>query len=104
MDLQEKKTYGYKERNEEKRAQFVRVIATKRRDNLVYIDESGIDNTEDYPYGYCRKGERFHSLKLSKKTQRVSMFAALNKKKIIALLIFEGYCNKDFLRLGLSSF
>ncbi|EAL59453.1 hypothetical protein WwAna1692 [Wolbachia endosymbiont of Drosophila ananassae] len=38
MDLQEKKTYGYKERNEEKRAQFARVIATKHRDNLVYID------------------------------------------------------------------
>ncbi len=68
MDLQEKKTYGYKERNEEKRAQFARVIATKHRDNLVYIDESGIYNTEDYPYGYCRKGERFHSLKLGKKT------------------------------------
>ncbi|BDG76722.1 hypothetical protein wHmt_12800 [Wolbachia pipientis] len=49
LDLQEKKTYGYKERNEEKRAQFARVIATKEPKNLVYIDESGIDNTEDYP-------------------------------------------------------
>ncbi len=46
FDLQEKKTYGYKERNEEKRAQFSKVIATKRHENLVYIDESGIDNTE----------------------------------------------------------
>lgn len=47
LDLQEKKTYGYKERNEGKRAQFLKVIATKRHENLVYIDESGIDNTED---------------------------------------------------------
>lgn len=95
LDLQEKKIYGYKERNEEKRAQFAKIIATKRHENLVYIDESGIDNTEDYPYGYCRKGERFHSLKSGKKTQRVSMIAALNKEKIIAPLTFEGYCNKD---------
>lgn len=95
LDLQEKKTYGYKERNEEKRAHFSKVIATKRHENLLYIDESGIDNTEDYPYGYCRKGERFHSLKSGKKTQRVSMIAALNKEKIIAPLTFEGYCNKD---------
>ena len=56
-----KKTYGHKERSEEKRAQFVKIIATKNPDDLVYIDESGIDNTEDYAYGYCRKGERFHA-------------------------------------------
>ncbi len=42
----QKKTYGYKERNEEKRAEFLKIIATKEPQNLVYIDESGIDNTE----------------------------------------------------------
>ena len=41
-----KKTYGCKERNEEKRAEFLKIIATKEPQNLVYIDESGIDNTE----------------------------------------------------------
>ncbi len=39
----------------------------------MYIDESGIDNTEDYPYGYCQKGQRFYALKSGKKTQRISM-------------------------------
>lgn len=68
-----KKIYGYKERNEEKRAQFANVIATKEPKELVYIDESGIDNTEDYPYGYCQKGQRFYALKSGKKTQRISM-------------------------------
>jgi hypothetical protein len=42
---------------------------------LVYIDESGIDNTEDYAYGYCRKGERFHALKSGVKSQRISMIS-----------------------------
>ncbi len=90
MDLQEKKTYGYKERNEGKRAQFLKVIATKRHENLVYIDESGIDNTEPTDIA-----EKENSLKSGKKTQCVSMIAALNKRKIIAPLTFEGYCNKD---------
>ncbi len=52
-----KKTYGYKERNEEKRAQFSKVIATKEPKELVYIDESGIDNTE--PMGIARKDSGF---------------------------------------------
>ncbi|WP_341819807.1 IS630 family transposase [Wolbachia endosymbiont (group A) of Brachyopa scutellaris] len=90
-----KKTYGYKERNEEKRAEFLKIIATKEPKNLVYIDESGIDNTEDYPYGYCQKGQRFYALKSGKKTQRISMVAALSGRKIVVPLTFEGHCNMD---------
>jgi hypothetical protein len=51
--------------------------SNKNPDDLVYIDESGIDNTEDYAYGYCRKGERFRALKSGVKVQRISMIAAL---------------------------
>ncbi len=61
----------------------------------MYIDESGIDNTEDYPYGYCQKGQRFYALKSGKKTQRISMVAALSRRKIVAPLTFEGHCNMD---------
>ena len=91
----EKKTYGYKERSEEKRAEFTKIIATKAPENLVYIDESGIDNTEDYVYGYCKKGERFYGLKSGVKSQRFSMIAALNKRKIVAPMTFEGYCDTE---------
>ncbi|WGJ62168.1 IS630 family transposase [Wolbachia endosymbiont of Frankliniella intonsa] len=95
LDSHAKKTYGYKERNEEKRAEFLKIIATKEPQNLVYIDESGIDNTEDYPYGYSQKGQRFYALKSGKKTQRISMIAALNSRKIVVPLTFEGHCNMD---------
>ncbi|WGJ61857.1 IS630 family transposase [Wolbachia endosymbiont of Frankliniella intonsa] len=95
IGLTRKKTYGYKERNEEKRAEFLKIIATKEPQNLVYIDESGIDNTEDYPYGYSQKGQRFYALKSGKKTQRISMIAALNSRKIVVPLTFEGHCNMD---------
>lgn len=68
-------------------------MSTKPVQELVYIDESGIDSTEDYPYGYCRRGQRFHALKPGTKGQRVSMIAALNGRKLLAPLTFEGYCN-----------
>ncbi len=74
---------------------LLKIIATKEPENLVYIDESGIDNTEDYPYGYCQKGQRFYGLKSGKKTQRISMVAALSRRKIVAPLTFEGHCNMD---------
>ena len=61
----------------------------------MYIDESSIDSSEDYPYGYCQKGQRFYALKSGKKTQRISMVAALSGRKIIAPLTFEGHCNMD---------
>ncbi|KJH40050.1 hypothetical protein DICVIV_14036 [Dictyocaulus viviparus] len=48
--------------------------------------KSGIDNTEDYAYGCCRKGEKFHALKSGVKSQRIIMIARLNKKKIITRL------------------
>ncbi len=44
---------------------------------MVYAAEVGIDNRADYPYGYCKVGERFYALKSSKRTERVSWVAAL---------------------------
>ena len=30
---------------------------------IVYVDEAGMDNREDYGYGWNQKGQRFHALK-----------------------------------------
>jgi hypothetical protein len=38
----------------------------------VYLDEAGINNTEDYAYGWCPKGERFAAERRGKRTERVS--------------------------------
>ncbi len=46
-------------------------------------------------YGYCQKGQRFYALKSGKKIQRISMIAALNGRKIVVPLTFEGHCNMD---------
>ena len=51
---------------------------------IVYVDEAGIDNREDYPYGYCEIGQRFYALKSGKRTERVSWIAALGQGKLFA--------------------
>lgn len=90
----QKKTYGYKERNPELRKAFIKSLEDFAPDTLVYVDESGIDNREDYPYGWCEKGERFHALKSGRRQQRVSILAALRANSLIAPLTFDGTCNR----------
>ena len=57
------------------------------------MDEAGTDNTEDYPYGWCERSERFHDLKLGHRTQRISMIAGWCNRAVLAPMTFEGYCN-----------
>lgn len=62
---------------------------------VVYVDEAGIDNRDDYPYGYCQRGKRFYALKCGKRTGRVSWIAALKLGKLFAPMTFVGSCNRD---------
>lgn len=59
-----KKTYGYRERNYSERRLFLRQLAIRAKDSLVYVDETGIDDNEDYAYGWCERGKQFEALKL----------------------------------------
>ncbi len=94
MVIPEKKTYGYRERDEEKRQEFRAKISHKERLQLVYVDESGIDTREDYGYGWNPKGERFYDLKSGIRNLRVSIMSALCKGELVAPLTFEGSCNR----------
>lgn len=94
MATLEKKPYGYQERNEEKRREFRAKISLKKHSELVYIDESGMDNREDYGYGWDEKGKRFHDLKSGKRSIRVSIISALCQGQLVAPLTFEDSCNR----------
>ena len=76
-------------------------MKTKLPAQVVYVDEAGIDNREDYAYGYCEVGQRFYALKEGKRTQRVSWIAALCQENLIAPLTFEGSCNRDLFEMWL---
>jgi transposase len=67
----------------------------------VYVDEAGIDNRDDYPYGYCEIGQRFYALKQGKRTQRVSWIAALKSGTLFAPMTFVGSCNRDLFEMWL---
>ena len=63
--------------------------------SIVYVDEAGIDNREDYPYGYGVKGKRLPGMESGKRTERVSWIAAINQEQMLAPLTFVGSCNRD---------
>jgi len=48
-ELLEKKTYGYQERDEEKRVEFREKLEKIANNRKIYVDEAGFDNREDYP-------------------------------------------------------
>jgi hypothetical protein len=60
---------------------------------MVYIDQAGVDDTHDYPYGYGPQGERFYALKLGHRTERISLVAGWCDRQIVAPMTFKGYCN-----------
>lgn len=90
----QKKTYGYRERDEEKRQQFLATLATIAPEDRVYIDESGMDERDDYGYGWCQRGQRFHALKAGRRQGRVNMIAAYCRQHLMAPFTVEGSCNR----------
>ena len=60
----------------------------------MYLDESGMDNRDEYEYGWNEKGQRFHALKSGRREGRVNMIAALCNQNLIAPFTVEGACNR----------
>jgi len=89
-----KKTYGYQERDESKREAFLEQLNHIEEQNIVYADESGMDNRDDYGYGWNQRGERFYALKSGRRQGRVNMIAAYCNHQLIAPFTIEGACNR----------
>jgi hypothetical protein len=84
-----KKTYGYRERDEDKRIEFIEHVSTLNKEALVYLDEAGMDSRADYEYGWNKRGERFHALKSGQRSGRVNMIAALCNQNLLAPFTVE---------------
>jgi transposase len=89
-----KKTYGYRQRDEAKRQAFVAQLSTLPPSKIVYLDESRMDNRDEYGYGWNERGQRFHALKSGRRQGRVNMIAALCNQNPIAPFTVEGACNR----------
>lgn len=81
----------YLERKEEERQKFIKEISLIAAKDIVYIDESGIDESIYRTYGRARKGKKIIGEVFGKKKQRVSIIAALNQKRLKATFRFDGY-------------
>mgnify|MGYP001770878553 FL=1 len=62
--------------------------------HLVYVDESGMDERDDYGYGYAPRGERVDALKSGNRQGRINRLAGYRDAQRIAPFTVEGSCNR----------
>lgn len=60
----------------------------------MYIDEAGMDNREDYSYGWTEKGNRFYALKSGRRQGRVNLIAAYCNGQLLAPFTVSGSWNR----------
>ena len=89
-----RQTYGYRERDEQKRAEFLGQLASLAPAEIVYADEAGMDDRDSYDYGYSPRGERLYALKSGRREGRVNMIAARCQQQLLAPFTIEGACNR----------
>lgn len=86
-----KKTLLYEERDEKKRAEFLKEIAEYNSEDIVYVDESGIDQNLVKDSCWTFKGNNVIGNKSSGRRQRISIISGLIKNKFIAPFRFFGH-------------
>ncbi len=77
------------------RQAFLEQLQAYTLEQVVYVDEAGADNTEDYAHGWCAESERFYALKLGHRTQRVNMIAGWCNRAVVAPMTFQGSCDTN---------
>lgn len=98
-----RQTYGYRERDQAKRAAFREQLAAIPLAQRVYVDEAGMDEREDYGYGWCERGQRFEAFKSGRRAGPVNMIAAYCQSQLMAPFTVEGSCNRVVFEVWLES-
>lgn len=81
------------EASEEKRAKYLDEIKEIPPENLVYIDESGIEMGICKDRGWGKKSEKLICKKSGKYYERSNIIAGIVGNKSIAPMVFNGPCN-----------
>jgi DDE superfamily endonuclease len=55
------------------------MLGDPKASHLVYVDESGMDERDDYGYGYAPVGERYYDLKSGQRQGRINMIAWVSR-------------------------
>ena len=91
------------ERDPVLRADWFMRLANWNANQLVFLDESGINKKSGVPkYGYAKKGSRVHYKVTSQKAENFSLLPAMSVNGYIAINVFKGGVNaemyEDFIR------
>lgn len=84
-----KKTLTYKEQRQELVDKYNEKIKDIPKDEIVYVDETGIDTCLIREYGYAPKGIRVHGKTLGRKYNRTNVVVGKQGKEIIAPLQYD---------------
>ncbi len=79
-------------------------IARYSKEELVYIDESGIDQYIYYPWGYGLREKKVHGEISGRRYDRESFIAGKTGNEIIAPMCFKGTRNTELFNSWESSF
>lgn len=84
-----KKTVNYRERNEEKRTEFIETIAIIPKQRITYIDESGLDHNEVKSRSWSPIGKPTLSKQYGYRYKRTSLLAWVRWGVVLAPFRFE---------------
>jgi transposase len=73
-------------------------LAEIPEEKRVWVDETGMDSDEIYPYGWALRGQRCEAQKPGNRAtrERINLVAGLKKDALMAPVIFHGYCDGNF--------
>ncbi|WP_367364157.1 transposase [Candidatus Tisiphia endosymbiont of Nedyus quadrimaculatus] len=83
------------EASAEKRSEYLEKVSKYDKEQMVYLDESGIDRTICQDRGWGKIGELLVGQKSGKQYQRTNIIAGLVNNKPIAPFVFNGTCNTE---------
>jgi len=95
MDMCIKKTLLYRERNESLRVEYLKELESIPVEDIVYIDESGVDHNMISEYCWTQKGTRVIGERSGKARGRTSVVAALNVDNLNAPMTYQGTMNTE---------
>jgi len=81
------------EAKEELRKLYLEKITNIKLEQIVYIDESGVDQNCYKERGWARRGKPFIAKRSGKRIKRTNIIAGLRGREIIAPLIFQESCD-----------
>jgi transposase len=80
----------YKEADDKQRKAFIEEIAQIPKENIVYVDETGVEQENSSTYGYSLRGKKIVSKVSGKRKPRINIVSGKQGDKVIGTAEFSG--------------